>query len=608
MNDRQKRQVATQIRRNILRMTTAAGSGHPTSSLSAVELMTGLLFGEHFHADLRQPKNPDNDRLIFSKGHASPLLYTLYHAAGVVSGSVLMQYRSLRSPLQGHPMPDFPYAEAPTGSLGQGLSIGVGMALSASLQGRNFQTFVLLGDSETAEGGVWEAAQLAGHYGLHRLTAILDANALGQRGPTMLGHHLKAYQRRWESFGWRTVIIDGHSLRQVEAAYATARKEKHRPTIVLARTVKGKGISFLANKPGWHGKALSPSDLARAETELGPESPVSSPVVPPPERATVRPPTTRRAAAPVYTEGTAIAPRLALARGLVRLAPAIPHMIILDGEVGDSTRTDLFAQKFPKRFIEGYIAEQNLVGMAVGMAARGLLPVAATFGAFWSRAADHLRMAGYAGTHQVYIGTHAGVHIGQDGPSQMALEDISLFRSVWGSIVLYPSDAFSAERLLEAALRSKGLVYIRATRAELPGLYQSSDKFRIGGSMTVRTSTRDSVTVVTAGVTLHEALRAADTLRRQRKYIRVIDLYSIKPIDVAALTRAAKETKRIITVEDHYSSGGIGEAVHTALGPLAGCVTSLAVRKLPHSGKPSELLRQQGIDAAAIIRAVRKNV
>lgn len=598
--------LAKLVRLFILRSTTAAGSGHPTSAISATDLLVGLLFGGVFRADLRNPRQPNNDRLIFSKGHAASLLYSLYAAAGRVSVRELLTYRKFGSRFEGHPMPTFPYTEAPTGSLGQGLSVGVGMSLAARLDRLPYRTWVLLGDSETTEGSVWEAIQFAGFRRLGNLTGLLDLNRLGQSTETMLGHDTGVYVRRLQAFGWKTIVVEGHKFRQILPALKRAARERTRPLMLIAKTYKGRGVSFLENQEGWHGKALTKEQLSRAEREIGPVNEglrgevVALRVVKPKKLPRVR------AKQLLYPEGKPVATRAAFGRGLVRLAEQFPEVVVLDGEVKNSTYTELFEKAYPKRFIECYIAEQNMVGISVGLAARGKLPVAGTFAAFLTRAFDQLRMAAYAGTHQVYIGTHAGVSIGQDGPSQMGLQDLAMFRTLAGSTVLYPADAYAAERLLELALKTQGIVYLRATRNPTPILYGPKTRFRIGGSQTLRQSRRDRATIVSAGITVFEALAAADELARRRISVRVIDAYSVKPIDAVTLRRAARETKRLLVVEDHVEAGGLGEAVRSALGGLAGTVTSLAVRKVPRSGKPEELLDHQGISRRAIIQALRK--
>jgi len=598
--------LARLIRYHIIRSTAVAGSGHLTSSLSAVEILSGLFFSGVFRADLKKPKLANNDRLIFSKGHAAPLLYSTYVVAGALPAAKLSLLRRFGGALEGHPMPKFPYTEAPTGSLGQGLGLGVGEAWAAKLSRLSYRTYVLLGDSEMAEGSVWESIQLAAFHRLDNLVAVLDMNGLGQSGPTMLQHDAKAMARRVKSFGWKVFIVDGHNLKKVIGAYTKAKNVRGRPVMIIAQTVKGKGVKFIEGKEGWHGKVLDHDQAVQALMGLGSIDLEVRGQVALPERQQAHVETTKAAKKMDYIVGDSISPRQAIGRGLVRLAPAFPELVVLDAEVKNSTETEMFAEKYPERFIEGFIAEQNAVSMAGGFAARGLLPVFATFAAFMTRAFDQLRMNQYAGTQQVYIGTHAGVHIGQDGASQMGLQDIAMFRTLEKSTVLYPSDAVSAEALLEKSLRGTGMIYLRITRASLPVLYKSTQQFKIGGSHVLRSSAHDKVTIVAAGVTVHEALKAADVLAKKNIHVRVIDLYSIKPLDTATLQKAVQETGRLIVVEDHYPAGGIAEAVRSTLGKNAGAVVSLAVTKTPHSGRPEELLAYEGIDAQAIIAAVVK--
>ncbi|MBI2984685.1 MAG: transketolase [Candidatus Kerfeldbacteria bacterium] len=594
------------IRAWLIRMTTAAGSGHLSSSLSAVELMVGLMFGGVFRADLRRPGYPNNDRLIFSKGHAAPLLYALYAAAGRVSPKELLTLRKFGSRLEGHPMPRFPNAEVPTGSLGQGLSVALGEALAARMDKLICRVYCLLGDSEMAEGSVWEAIQLAGFLRVNNLVAVLDLNGLGQSGPTMLQHDARAMARRVEGFGWKTMIVDGHDLKKIVTIFQQAAKSKDSPIIIIGQTIKGQGVSLISGQPGWHGRALTQEEADQAARDVGPVNEKLRGSVMKPEARQPLAAKRKSARELKYRLGDMVAPRLALGRGLVRLAPAFPSLVVLDGEVKNSTYTELFEKRFARRFVEGYIAEQNIVGMSLGLAKRGKLPVMATFGAFYTRALDQLRMASYSRQHLMFIGTHVGVHIGQDGPSQMGLQDMALFRTLENSMILYPSDAVAAERLLEKSLRGQGMVYLRATRNPLPVIYKPTTRFTIGGSQVLRRSKDDRATVVAAGVTLHEALKAADILAKRKIRVRVIDLYSIKPIDTATLKQAARESKHLMVVEDHYPEGGIAEAVRSALGKQAGVVMSLAVRKTPRSGKPEELLKYEGINAAAIVTAVVK--
>lgn len=603
----QLQSLAKLIRAWLIRMTTAAGSGHLSSSLSAVELMTGLMFSGVFRADLKRPDAPNNDRLIFSKGHAAPLLYAVYAAAGQIRPKELLTLRTFKSRLEGHPMPRFAYTDVPTGSLGQGLSVALGEALAATMDKSPSRVYCLLGDSEMAEGSVWEAIQLAGFLKTGNLVGILDLNGLGQSGPTMLARDAKTMANRVGAFGWTTMIVDGHDLAKVVRAYEQVMKVETKPVMIIAKTVKGQGVPMIEGREGWHGRALTKTQAAQALKDLGRVDEKLRGTIPLPLKQT--PAKAKRGRAPDlrYKLGGNVSPRLALGRGLVRLAPAVPGLVVLDGEVKNSTFTELFAKKFPRRFIEGYIAEQNLVGLATGLARRAKRPVTATFAAFFTRAFDQLRLAAYAGLSQVFIGTHAGVHVGQDGPSQMGLQDIALFRTLENSVVFYPADAVAAERLLEKAMKHSGLVYIRATRGDLPVLYKPTARFIVGGSMVVRKSGHDAATIVAAGVTLHEALKAADLLAKKKIAVRVIDLYSVKPIDAATLKQAVRDTGRLIVVEDHYPQGGLAEAVRSALGPKAGAVMSLAVRKTPRSGRPEELLAYEGIDAAAIVAAVLKH-
>ncbi len=568
--------------------------------------MTGLMYSGVFRADLKKPDYPNNDRLIFSKGHAAPLLYALYAVAGALPTAQLTTLRKFGSPLEGHPMPEFRYTEAPTGSLGQGVSVALGEALGAKLGRLSYHVYCLLGDSEMAEGSVWEAIQLAGFRRVGNLIGIIDFNRLGQSGATMYGRNARGLAKRIQAFGWEVLVIDGHDITQVQAAYRRAQQSKSRPTMIIGQTVKGKGVALMENKNGWHGKALTKEQAAQALDELGPVDLRLRGTVATPSRQRMHLPAKNPAGKMHYRRGQSIAPRAALGRGLARLAPAVPELVVLDGEVKNSTDTEIFAKKFPSRFIEGYIAEQNLVGMCGGLAKRGWRPVFATFAAFLTRAYDQLRMQSYAGTDQVYIGTHAGVEIGQDGVSQMGLQDLAMFRTLEDTTILYPSDAVASEKLLEQALRAKGTVYLRTTRGALPVLYPNSTAFPVGGSHVLRKSPRDRCTIVTAGATLHEALQAADELAEQKIAVRVIDLYSIKPIDTQTLTRAVRDTGQLLVVEDHYPEGGIAEAVRSALGKNAGSVVSLAVIKTPTSGSPNQLYAYENLDARSIARRVQR--
>ncbi len=601
------KKLATLMRYYSLTMTTQAGSGHPTSALSATELMAGLMFGGSFRYDLDNPHHPNNDRLIFSKGHATPLFYTLWAMAGKMTEAELMTYRHFGSPLEGHPTMTFRYTEAATGSLGQGLAIGFGIALNAKyLDKLPYTTYVLLGDSEMAEGSQWETMQLAAHYKLDNLVGVLDVNRLGQRGETMYGHDLMAYENRIKAFGWETILIDGHSFPEILAAYDEAMMVADKPVMIIARTIKGKGISFLEDKNGWHGKALNQEELARALPELGPVDKSVRGVVNRPEGLRPAAVAPQPAAPPAYEPGAAIATRKAYGNALKRLAPQFPGLVSLDGEVSNSTYAEILAAAYPQKFFEMYIAEQNMVGAGLGLASRGKIPFVSTFAAFFSRAFDQIRMSQYSEPNLKFCGSHAGVSIGEDGPSQMGLEDLAMFRAVLDSVVLYPADAMATERLVEAALKHHGLVYIRTTRGGTPIIYGPEEQFPLGGSKVLRQSDRDVATVIGAGVTLYEALAAYDELQQAGVHIRVIDLYSVKPVDAATLLAAAKATRALITVEDHYPAGGIGEAVMAALAPHPVRLYALAVTQKPRTGKPAELLDYEEISRSAIVKLVKE--
>jgi transketolase len=599
------RQIARQLRADSIRSSTAAGSGHPTSSLSAADLMAVLLSG-HLRYDWKKPDDPANDHLIFSKGHASPLVYALFRAAGVIDDAELLTFRRLGSPLQGHPTPILPWVDVATGSLGQGMPIAVGMAVAAKrLWDAPFHIWTLVGDSESAEGSVWEGFDLGGHEVTPNVTPILDVNRLGQRGPTELGWDTDAYAARIESFGWDVIVIDGHDVGEIDEALSRAR-DADRPTAIVARTIKGKGISFIEDKPGWHGKALSADEAKRALAEIGdePSRTFESPKPPkwsPPQVTSKHPVFT------AYTEP--VATRKAYGDALAVIAGARSDVVALDAEVSNSTHAEEVKKTAPDRFFEMYIAEQKMVASAVGMQCLGFRPFASTFAAFLTRAYDFIRMAAISQANIRLSGSHAGVSIGEDGPSQMALEDLAMMRAVHGSTVLYPSDGNQTAKLVAAMADRDGIVYMRTTRANTPILYKVSDEFPIGGSKVVRGGgADDKVTIVAAGITLHEAVKAADALAKDIR-VRVIDLYSVKPIDSKTLADAATATGgRIVIVEDHWPEGGIGEAVLTALaGERVSAVrfVHLAPREMPGSGKPAELLHAAGIDADCIEKAVR---
>ncbi|MFF3756144.1 transketolase [Streptomyces sp. NPDC002185] len=604
-------ELAQQLRVDSVRASTSAGSGHPTSSLSAADLMA-VLMTRHLRYDWAAPDNPAGDHLIFSKGHASPLLYAMFKAAGAIGDDELMTtYRRSGHRLQGHPTPVLPWVDLATGSLGQGIAYGVGIALAGrDLERLPYRVWVLCGDSEMAEGSVWEALDKAGQHRLANFVALVDVNRLGQSGPTELEWDTAAYARRVEAFGCRALVVDGHDLAQIDRALTVA-ADGTGPTVIVARTVKGQGVSEVADKNGWHGKPL-PEDMAeRAVAELGGvrRLAVRGPVPPAADGTGARP--GDGAAGPVelprYEVGDEVATRVAFGAALTALG-ARPEVVALDAEVGNSTHSEDFRKAHPERFFQTYIAEQQMVAEAVGMAVRGFRPYATTFAAFLTRAHDFIRMAAVSQVTLSLCGTHAGVEIGADGPSQMGVEDLAMMRAVLGSTVLYPSDATSAAALTAAMADLDGISYLRTTRGAYPVLYASGETFPVGGSKTPRRSEDDAVTLVGAGVTLHECLAAAEELAADGVRARVVDLYSVKPVDTDTLVRAARETGALVVVEDHHPEGGIGEAVLSALAPGGHrpAFAHLAVTGLPGSGTTEELLDEAGISRAHIARAARE--
>jgi transketolase len=601
--------LARLIRYYILVCTTEAGSGHPTSSLSATDLMAALLFGGFFRYDAGHPDHPNNDRLIFSKGHASPLFYALWTAAGTVTEKELMTYRRFGSRLEGHPTVDFRYVEAATGSLGQGLSIGVGIALNAKYLDRlPYRTYVLLGDSEMAEGSQWEAIEIASYYKLDNLIGIIDVNRLGQRGETMFGWDLDALAGRVAAFGWETILINGHNFSEICAAYEKVVQGTGKPLMIIARTIKGRGVPFVEDRNGWHGKTLSREQLKEALPVLGEVDRSLRGEMARPEDFRPERPALASVPGPSYEPGKSVATRKAYGNALKRIKPGFPAIVALDGEVSNSTFADIFRDAYPEQYFEMFIAEQNMVGVALGLETRGKIPFSSTFAAFFARAFDQIRMSQYSRANMKFVGSHAGVSIGEDGPSQMGLEDIAMFRTIQDSVVLYPCDAYSTERLVEAAAKHEGIVYIRTTREATPLLYGPGDTFPIGQSKVLKQSGNDAVAVIAAGATVFEALGAYDELKREGIQVRVIDLYCVKPIEQEAFQETIGGVRSIITVEDHRPEGGIGEAVKSIIAesdaPIP--VYSLAVRKMPRSGKPAELIDYEEISKNAIVKKVKE--
>ena len=621
------RNIATRLRIDSVESTTKAGSGHPSTCLSAADIMAVLFFAE-MHFDPKDPRNPDNDRFVLSKGHAAPILYAAWAEAGFVTRDDLLNLRKLESDLEGHPTPRLPFVDVATGSLGQGLCAGIGIALNARRIGSDYRTYVLLGDGESAEGSVWEAADVAAFDKLDSICAITDVNAYGQSGPTQWQHDMEALAGRWRGFGWHTIVVDGHDLPAILDALEKARQTRGRPTMILAKTLKGKGVSQMEDKGGWHGKALKKGEeldkaLAELQSQFVPEDgPAQRPERPQaaggerPKAAGDTAPKAARRPAPkagtvgpsAYKPGDSVATREAYGAAIARLAATDDRIVALDADVKNSTFSEKFEQQHPDRFYQNFIAEQVMIGASMGLASRGAIPFPSTFAAFLSRAYDFIRMAAISNLNIKMAGSHAGVSIGEDGPSQMALEDLAMMRAEPNIAVLYPCDGVSTEKLVERMAYHPGPAYMRTSRPKTPVVYGPDEEFRIGGLKVLRESKDDAATVVGGGVTVFEALKAHDELKKQGITIRVIDLYSLQPIDAATLLRCARETRgRVITVEDHYAGGGIGDAVASAIASEGFTVQRLAVREIPRSGTPDQLLDHYGISARHIVAAVRSN-
>lgn len=606
------------LRYDILQSTTEAGSGHPTSSLSGVELMTPLWFGGFMHVDFNNPKSIANDRIIFSKGHACPLLYALYHRAGVISTEELMSLRKFGSKIEGHPTPEFEQIDVATGSLGQGLSAGLGMALGIKQHIKNDnlnitrepKVFVVLGDSEMAEGQVWEAMELAAHYNVNNLVGIIDVNRLGQRGATMLGWDLETYKNRVESFGWEAIVVeDGHNLEQTYKAFEMAVHATDKPVMIIAKTQKGYGISLLADKDDWHGKPLPKDKLDEAIAELGNvQIELKAEVAKPSADVKNISHQSAKAIEAHYDKNTLVATREAYGEALIKLGEQHSNIVVLDAETSNSTYAEKFKKPFADRFYEMFIAEQNMVSVAIGMSKVGFIPFVSSFSAFFARAFDQIRMAQYSEADIKIVGSHAGISIGADGSSQMGLEDIAMMRTPLESVVLYPSDAVSTLKLAEALVTFHGTSYLRLTREKTPILYENSDTFTIGGSKVVIDAANAQVVLIGAGITLHEGMKAAAQLAQNGIQVTVIDAYSVKPLDTVTIMKHAEKTGKVLVVEDHYPCGGLGEAVKTALSGKAIQIGHIAVKEIPHSGSPQELLQWAGIDAEGIIKEVKKLV
>ena len=598
--------IANQLRIDSIAATTAAGSGHPSSCCSAADLVAALFFG-HMRYDPKNPRYANNDRFILSKGHAAPLLYAAWAEVGFIPREHLNTLRRLDSDLEGHPTPRLPFVDVATGSLGQGLGVGVGMALCARLDKLDYRTYVLMGDGECAEGSVWEAASLAGINQLNNLVVIVDVNRLGQSDPTAFGHDVEVYQKRFEAFNWRTEVINGHDMEEILEVLGAAGLG-NQPLAIIAKTNKGHGVSFMEDKEGWHGKALSKDEAVQAIAELQPKARtgIAEPIPAPTELPLPKNEAPASYPKPTYKLGDLVATREAYGTALLRIGEVDERVVALDGDTKNSTFADKFFKKFPERSTECFIAEQNMIGVATGFSTRGKVPFASTFACFFGRAYDQIRMAGISMANVKIVGSHVGVSIGEDGTSQMALEDLAMMRAVIGSVVLYPSDAVCTEKLMEQMAAHKGVSFMRTSRPKTPVIYNNDEEFPIGGAKVRRQAAGDKITVVGAGITFFEALKAADLLAKEGIGITVIDAYSIKPLAKDIIKAAAQKTNNLVlTVEDHYPEGGLGDAVAGELSMDGIKVHKLAIRELPHSGKPEELLAKYGIDAAGIVKMVK---
>ena len=592
-NIKQLQDIANILRRDSILSTSQAGSGHPTSCLSCAEIISALFF-EAMSYDTLNAENPDNDEFILSKGHAAPILYSALYRSGCIKYN-LLSLRKLASPLEGHPIPNsLEWVKTATGSLGQGLSIGIGFAIAAKLQKRKFKTYILMGDSELSEGSIYEALQLASYYNLNNLIAIVDANRLGQTGQTMLGHNVKSYKSRFKAFGWKTIVVQGHNIKQILKALKKA-KSSSKPTIIIAKTIKGKGISFLENKENWHGKIIPKELLEKALNEI-PDS--NMPKISFKTRKS-------KLNLPAF-EQKLISTREAYGKTLSALALSDSSILALDAEVSNSTFSQEVKKKTPKQFIETYIAEQDMIGISLGLSKKGFKPFASTFSAFLSRAHDQLRMSALSSANFTICGSHSGVSIGEDGASQMGLEDIAIFRDLPNSKVFYPSDAISTSKILDLCSKTKGINYIRTTRPKTPIIYSSKDTFSLGDFKTLRQSKKDKAVLIGSGITLHESLKAHELLKNKKINTAVIDLYCIKPFNSKKLIKFVKKHgSKIIIAEDHYKAGGIGEMLSEELENSKIKIKHLFVSGIPHSGTKDQLLEKYRINWRHIAKAAK---
>lgn len=605
--------IANKLRIYSIKATNASKSGHPTSCCSMAEIMSVLFFNTMKYK-LTDPRDPSSDRFVLSKGHAAPILYAAWAEAGLFPVDDVMNLRKIDSDLEGHPTPRLSFVDVATGSLGQGLSCAAGMAYTGKyFDHSSYRVYCVIGDGESAEGSIWEALSFAGHYKLDNLVAIFDINRLGQSEPTALQHQLNIYKARLESFGFHTIVLDGHDVKALSAALLEAATVKDKPTAIVAKTFKGNGIPGIEDKDNWHGKPLGDkaedaiNSILKHITNNG--KPKLSPQPPKNDASPVGTSRISLSGPPSYTVGEKVATRLAYGTAITKLGSNSKRVVAMDGDTKNSTFSDKFKKAHPDRFIECYIAEQNMIGIAIGCSTRGrTVPFVSAFAAFFTRAFDQLRMGAISQANIKCSGSHAGISIGEDGPSQMALEDLAMFRTLPNSTVFYPSDAVSTERACELAANIHGICFIRTSRPATPVLYSNNEEFSIGKAKIVKKTSNDKVLVIGAGVTLHEAVKASEQLAQAGINIRVMDPFTLKPLDEAAVIENANEVGgRIITVEDHYPEGGLGDAVSTAVAMQMNVIVKrIAVRNLPRSGPPDVLLEMFGINANAIKKAVQE--
>lgn len=608
--------MANRIRIDSVTATTACNSGHPTSCSSIAEILSVLFFNT-MRYKVSAPKDASSDRFVLSKGHAAPALYAAWAEAGLFPVADLENLRKLGSDLEGHPTPRLNFIDVGTGSLGQGLAIAGGMAyVGKNYDKANYRVYCLVGDGESAEGSIWESIHFASYYKLDNLCVIFDVNRLGQSEPTSLGHDIDTYRKRLEAFGFNAIAVDGHDVEELVKAFHVAANTKGKPTALIAKTYKGKNFPKIEDLENWHGKPLGDQadrilqhlrSLIKnpGPLQLHPQKPLKD------DAPAVDITNIKLASPPSYKIGESLATRVAYGTALVKIAQNNPRVIALDGDMKNSTYAEALKKFDSTRYIECFIAEQSLVGTAIGATCRDrTVAFVSTFATFLTRAFDQIRMGAISQSNVNFVGTHCGVSIGEDGPSQMGLEDISMFRSIPGSTVFYPGDAVAVERAIELAANVKGITFTRLNRPATPVIYPNDQVFEIGKAHVVKKSNNDQVLVIGGGVTLHEAITAANDLAKTGVSVRVLDPFTVKPIDKEAIVKNAKEVGgRVLVVEDHYYEGGLGEAVFAAVAQERDiAVKHVAVPRVPRSGTPNALLEYYGLNAKHIVGYVQETL